>query len=505
VRDALPGVTMGLAILQALIAVLHATLGTALERPFVFVDGASAVLAAGLYLALRKGALPEGWAHPFAMACGATAALIVLVHLRVLGDPMQSQMLALVVIGAGSILLSFRWLALLAGSSLFGWAAVMASLGLPPGTRRFGIVLLGSWALAAMILDARLRTLRRLEEVRAQNVTRLTRDVTEARRVAENMRQSEEMHRLLFEQSPIPMWLVEQGTLQFLAVNDAAVSHYGYSRAEFLEMTLRDVRLPEDVPGLLADIASGSSGQGIPLTRRHRKKDGTLIHVEVISHRTTFGEWDARLAVLIDVTERMRSEVALRRSRESFQRLFEGAPLGMAILASGIEFTKVNRALCEMLGYSKEELTGLGFDRFVEPADLESHLAAAQEFFQGKRSSFRVEARYLRKVGDPLWGNLTVERIEDSTGQMLFVLVMVEDISERRRAAQERERIIDELKVALANVKTLRGLIPICASCKKIRDDKGYWSQVEVYVRDRSEAEFSHGICPDCMKKLYGR
>jgi len=88
---------------------------------------------------------------------------------------------------------------------------------------------------------------------------------------------------------------------------------------------------------------------------------------------------------------------------------------------------------------------------------------------------------------------------------MLFVLVMLENISERRRAAEERERMIVELTEALANVKTLRGLIPICASCKKIRDDKGYWSQVEVYVRDRSEAEFSHGICPDCMKKLYGK
>jgi PAS domain S-box-containing protein len=158
-----------------------------------------------------------------------------------------------------------------------------------------------------------------------------------------------------------------------------------------------------------------------------------------------------------------------------------------------------------MLGYSKDELIGLSFDRFVEPADLDGHLAAAQEFFEGKRSSFKVEARYLPKVGDPLWGNLTVERIADSTGEMLFVLAMLEDISERRRAEEERERMIDELKEALANVKTLRGLIPICASCKKIRDDKGFWSQVEVYVRDRSEAEFSHGICPDCMKKLYGK
>jgi len=128
-----------------------------------------------------------------------------------------------------------------------------------------------------------------------------------------------------------------------------------------------------------------------------------------------------------------------------------------------------------------------------------------QEFFEGKRSSFKAEARYLRKVGDPLWGNLTVERIEDSTGRTLFILVMLEDISERRRAAEEREHMIDELKEALASVKTLRGLIPICASCKKIRDDKGFWSQVEVYVRDRSEAEFSHGMCPDCIKRLYGK
>jgi PAS domain S-box-containing protein len=505
VRDALPGVTTGIAALQALLAVVHATLGSASERPLVFVDATSAVLAAGLRFGLGKGALPERWAHPFAAGCGVVAALVVLVHLRVLGDPLQSLMLALVVVGAGSIFLSFRWLALVAGVSLLGWLGIMASLGFPPGSLRLGIALLGSWALGAMILGARLRSFRRLEELRAQNETRLTLDVAEARRVAESLRQSEESHRVLFEKSPLPMWVVERETLQFLAVNDAAVHHYGYARGEFLEMTLRDVRPPEEVPKLLADLASQAPDESIPRTTRHRKKDGTVIDVEVIAHRIAFGEWKALLAVLTDVTERRRSEEALRRSREGFQRLFDEAPIGMAILAGGIELTRVNRALCTMLGHSKEELSGLGFDRFVEPADLEAHLAAAGEFFEGKRSSFKVEARYLPKTGAPLWGNLTVERIEDSTGQMLFVLAMLEDISERRRAAEEREHMIEELKEALASVKTLRGLIPICASCKKVRDDKGYWSQVEVYVRDRSEAEFSHDICPECMKKLYGK
>jgi hypothetical protein len=62
---------------------------------------------------------------------------------------------------------------------------------------------------------------------------------------------------------------------------------------------------------------------------------------------------------------------------------------------------------------------------------------------------------------------------------------------------------VAELRLALEHIKTLRGIVPICANCKKIRDDQGYWKQVEEYVRDHSEAEFSHGICPACMEKLY--
>ena len=71
--------------------------------------------------------------------------------------------------------------------------------------------------------------------------------------------------------------------------------------------------------------------------------------------------------------------------------------------------------------------------------------------------------------------------------------------------SDEQKGLIAELQHALANVKTLKGLLPICASCKKVRDDKGYWQQVEVYVRERTEAEFSHGLCPDCEQEYYRR
>ncbi len=78
-----------------------------------------------------------------------------------------------------------------------------------------------------------------------------------------------------------------------------------------------------------------------------------------------------------------------------------------------------------------------------------------------------------------------------------------QEIAERRRAEQEREKLIEELQDALNSIKTLKGLIPICASCKKIRSDEGYWQQIEEYIRDHSDAEFSHGLCPDCARKLY--
>ena len=77
------------------------------------------------------------------------------------------------------------------------------------------------------------------------------------------------------------------------------------------------------------------------------------------------------------------------------------------------------------------------------------------------------------------------------------------EISQRQRAEEERNKTIFNLQEALADVKTLSGLLPICASCKKIRDDTGYWNQIESYIRDHSEVDFTHSICPQCAKELY--
>lgn len=88
-------------------------------------------------------------------------------------------------------------------------------------------------------------------------------------------------------------------------------------------------------------------------------------------------------------------------------------------------------------------------------------------------------------------------------GTVAYIICSGIDITLRRRAEQERERLIGELQAAIARIRTLDGLIPICAGCKKIRDDSGYWQEVEAYIEARSEAEFSHGLCPECIRKLY--
>jgi hypothetical protein len=92
---------------------------------------------------------------------------------------------------------------------------------------------------------------------------------------------------------------------------------------------------------------------------------------------------------------------------------------------------------------------------------------------------------------------------EHDEGQLCLLMQGMWQIVQRKRAEEERERLIGDLQNALAEVKALSGLLPICSSCKKVRDDQGYWTQIERYIEARSDASFSHSICPDCLKKLY--
>jgi hypothetical protein len=114
-----------------------------------------------------------------------------------------------------------------------------------------------------------------------------------------------------------------------------------------------------------------------------------------------------------------------------------------------------------------------------------------------------VETVRLRKDGSPVSVSLTMSVIRDNQGRALGASSITYDITERKKIEAERTDLIARMNETLSKVKTLSGLLPICASCKKIRDDHGYWQKLETFVREHSDAEFSHSICPDCMKVLY--
>lgn len=106
-------------------------------------------------------------------------------------------------------------------------------------------------------------------------------------------------------------------------------------------------------------------------------------------------------------------------------------------------------------------------------------------------------------VDPPLFVEITTSALRDTKGKIIAGTEVVRNITDRKTMEKERENLIIDLAEALTAVKTLRGLLPLCASCKKVRDDKGYWTQVDHYISEHSEAEITHGYCPECERKHF--
>ena len=195
----------------------------------------------------------------------------------------------------------------------------------------------------------------------------------------------------------------------------------------------------------------------------------------------------------------------LRESEQKFRTLYEGSSDAVMLFRDG-HLIDCNQSAIQTFGWpDPATYIGMTLIDLSPPAQPDGHASEerAQELLDeaGAEGMVRFEWIYRRGDGTEFPADVILTGM-DLNGRFV-VQAVVRDMTERKQAEEEREKLIAELQDALAKIKTLKGLIPICASCKKIRDDTGYWKQIETYIHDHSDAEFSHGICPECIEKLY--
>ncbi len=162
-------------------------------------------------------------------------------------------------------------------------------------------------------------------------------------------------------------------------------------------------------------------------------------------------------------------------------------------------FLKLNPAWETTLGYSLEELQSRPIFDFVHPDDLQRTIDQNRAVRTGGQA-LSFENRYRCKDGSFRW--LLWNATPDFERQLIYAVAR--DITERKRSEEERERLVRELQAALAEVKVLRKILPICMYCRKVRDDVDFWDDVESYIARHTETRFSHGVCPSCYERVMG-
>jgi PAS domain S-box-containing protein len=219
-----------------------------------------------------------------------------------------------------------------------------------------------------------------------------------------------------------------------------------------------------------------------------------------VSVDTVRKERRKKAGLIETITTLEQAQAALRESRERYRSLVDNVQDLLCELNRAGQYLYVSQNYADILGYAPGELLGRNAFELVHPDDL----AAVTEFFNSPDGRGQTVFRYRHQNGVWRWLESTGKAYTTTEGESRDVVIS-RDITDRKRTEEERENHILLLQHALDNIKVLRGLLPICSHCKKIRDDQGQWHMVEAYVQERTDVDFSHGICPDCLNKHYSQ
>jgi PAS domain S-box-containing protein len=309
--------------------------------------------------------------------------------------------------------------------------------------------------------------------------------------------QARERYRAFFEQPAMGTAEVDPVTLRFLNVNDLLCRMLGYPREELLTKSFAEITHPDDRPANveLYEKFVRHEIETYTLEKRYLRKNGEAIWTRVHAapvHDNRTGALLYTIGFIQDISERKEMERQLEESEQRFRYALTNAPFPAVVHAEDGEILQSSRAWWEITGYSPEEVrTVADWTERAYPGEREQIAAHVKGLFERDWSERIDEGEYTVRTAsgeERTWffGSARIGR--DSRGRRL-VLTMAADIS--------------DLKEAQKQIRVLEGLLPICAGCKKIRDEGGDWQQIESYITERSHAQFSHGLCPACAESYF--
>jgi PAS domain S-box-containing protein len=260
---------------------------------------------------------------------------------------------------------------------------------------------------------------------------------------------SDARYQPLFALSPQPAWVYESETLRFLEVNEAAVRSYGWSREEFLGMTLRDIRPPAEQPNLDRVLGAATGTEVTTSASMHRTKAGQLRRVEISSYPLEFDGRAARMVLVHDVTDRYEAQDALVRSEQKYRSVIDQLQDVFFRTDEQGCWTFLNPAWITLTGHPVEDSIGTHFLAFVHPSDRTTLLDAFRPIAEGRERQSVVEVRYFRREGGYRWVEASTRALHDELGRFCGTTGTLRDVTERRAADEERQRLATNIRQLL--------------------------------------------------------
>lgn len=316
---------------------------------------------------------------------------------------------------------------------------------------------------------------------------------------------SSDHYRMLFESNPVPMWVYDSMTLGFLAVNEAAIRNYGFTRDEFLAMTIADIRPSEDAARVRDITRRLSKGYNKTGEWRHRRRDGSVFPVEITSHSIDFDGRDARLVLITDITERRAAEDALVESEERFRSIVENSPLGLFRAALDGTFVFANTALARILGHdSADAVVGLNALRICHDPAERSRLAAS--FREMVSSGYELALR--RRDGSLVTVRMTARLVVGGNGALNVCEGFLEDVTPLRRAEDalrqsEKLAAIGQLISGVAH-ELNNPLSAILLFVESLLQEERSADDAEALTQIRDQARRSRAIVRDLLSSARG-